>query len=77
MAIRIDVERDLVVAVADACAQWTEFKRGHDINSLMMKCCDVSAKFFDSLEHLTEVTIRDAAHLDDELDRTGRKRTDG
>ena len=63
------VDDSLVIAVADVAGRWAAFKRGHDIESLMMKCCEVSAEFFDSLEHLQQVISQEVKRLEKEQRR--------
>lgn len=37
-------------SVVELLAAWREFKKGHDVESLRMKCCAVSEEFFRSLD---------------------------
>ncbi len=41
-----------IKATVDVLVAWKKFKAGHDIQELTLRCCDISAELFDTLEHL-------------------------
>ena len=60
---------NFIVATVELLAAWRNFKRGHDIESLRMKCCEVSEEFFRSLDacevaRLSKEEFEDALRAD-------------
>ena len=58
---------NFIVATVELLAAWRNFKRGHDIESLRMKCCEVSEEFFRSLDAFeveATIMVEDALRAD-------------